>query len=234
MEKEKDTTVTKEKKVTEDKLDKLMKQMEALLERSNALEEKNRELEEQLANMNKPTEEVETQFKGFETSLHDPIDADRMVTIIHLYENAPGLETTLFTSDNRPLKFRKYGDAVQVRYFDFQSLLSRYYELFTEDRIFTLGSADEDVMIESGIPANEKDILSREEMKRLLDATPEMLTSIYKRVCESHKQLILSTWQRGYYANEDSRYRDISKINALNVVSNYQLKTLYDDITRKR
>ena len=205
---------------------KQQEEMDLLKQRMGKLEEEKSAIEE--ARKEEPVLTTQTSNYDLDT---DAFKADRMVEIIHLAERAQGITTTLVLNDGRTLTFRKYGDSIRVRYFEFQQLISTYYDLFYKERIFTLGKNDEDIALAERLPSFDEQCLTKDEVRSLLSLSPKQLEDIYNRVCDTHKQLILSTWQRGFFTNEDPEYRNVDKVNALNKVSGNKLSTVYDNIT---
>lgn len=225
------------------RLDEMQRQLQELFELSKKQQEENEKLRilntELMEKISKPTNvgtvaPAEENRITLESAFGEVFDANRMVEIIHLADRADGITTTLFLSDGRSLAFRKYGDSARIRYFELQQLLSAYYELFRDNRIFTLGAKDQDIAEAERLPSFDEKCLTKDEVRGLLELPASKLADVYTRVCDTHKQLILSTWQRGYFANEHPGYRDLDKINALNKVSDFALRTVYDNITDKK
>ena len=242
MEQGKNTTKKTNNGNSNDKaLEAISLQLSALLEMNKKQQEETSLLKQEIAEMKKkqetrasvveaheavePVEEVKTP-----TFAAEDFNADRMVEIVHLAERAPGITTTLLLADGRQLVFRKYGDSVRVRYFEFQQLISTYYDLFYTQRIFTLGKRDQDIALAERLPTFDEKCLTKEEIRSLLALTPKQLEEVYNRVCDTHKELSLSTWQRGYFTNADPEYSNLDKVNALNKVSGNKLRPVYDNI----
>lgn len=225
-----------------EQLKEIQKQLALLMETVKKQQEENEELRktntELMEKFNSPTKGMEAvepvEDINISSAFGEVFDANRMVEIIHLADRADGITTTLFLSDGRSLSFRKYGDSARIRYFELQQLLSAYYDLFRENRTFTLGAKDQDIAEAERLPSFDDKCLTKEEVRNLLTLPASKLADIYTRVCDTHKQLILSTWQRGYFANENPGYKDLDKINALNKVSDFALRTVYDNIVDKK
>lgn len=217
-------------------LDAIQMQLAALLEMNKKQQEETAALKQELAEMKKVREEVRTEEVDTQEPVTTPVvnmdnfKSDRMVEIVHLAERAPGLTTSLAMADGRVLVFRKYGDTVKVRYFELQQLLSTYYDLFYKTRTFTLGKNDSDIAEAEHLPTFDDKCLTKEEVRSLLTLSPKQLEEVYKRVCKTHQELILSTWMRGYFNNEDPEYKNLDKVNALNKVSGNRLRPVYDNI----
>lgn len=229
------TTSNKNKKEVSEKsqLEAIRMQLQALLELNKQREEENKKLHDEISQLkeesNKPNYTVATEKEYVST---ENFDANRMVEIVHLYENGTGLTTTLKLSDGRELSFRRYGDSLRVRYYEFQQLLSAYDSLFRKDRIFTLGKNDQDIAEAEHLPTYDEKCLTKDEIRGLLQLPAKRLEEVYTRVCDTHKELILSAWQRGYHEGREPGYRNLDKINALNKVSGNRLRTIYENLTQ--
>lgn len=220
-------------KLNNKQLEAILTQLEALTELTQKQQAENQELKrkvDELTNAKAEIKEEVSAVANVETAqtFSDIIDADRMVEIVHLLENTNGIVTMIKLADGRSLAFRRYGDTARIRYFELQQLLSIYHDLFYEDRVFTLGNRDQDVALAERLPTFDKTCLTKDEARLLLELPVNKLIEIYERVCDTHKELILSMWQRGYFEGKDARYRDLDKINALNKVSNQKMKSVYD------
>lgn len=230
------TISNKNKKEVSEKsqLEAIRMQLQALLELNKQREEENKRLHDevsQLKERNNASYEPTIAVENKEVSA-DNFDSNRMVEIVHLAERAEGLTTTLLLSDGRKLMFRRYGDSLRVRYYEFQQLLSAYDSLFRKERIFTLGKNDQDIVEAEHLPTYDEKCLGKEEIRGLLQLSPKRLEEVYERVCDTHKELILSAWQRGYYEGKEPEYRNLDKINALNKVSGNRLRTIYENLTQ--
>jgi hypothetical protein len=227
---EKNNNTNNNTKINNKQLEAILTQLEALTELTQKQQAENQELKRKLDELSTQKTEDVTFLEPVEAqTFADAIEADRMVEIVHLLENTSGIVTMLKLADGRSLAFRRYGDTARIRYFELQQLLSIYHDLFYEDRIFTLGNRDQDVALAERLPTFDKTCLTKEETRLLLDLPVNKLIEIYERVCDTHKELILSMWQRGYFEGKDMRYRDLDKINALNKVSNQKMKSVYDN-----
>lgn len=231
------TTSNKNKKEVSEKsqLEAIRMQLQALLELNKQREEENKRLHDEISQLkeesSKPNCEgaVATEKEYIPT---ENFDANRMVEIVHLAERAEGLTTTLELNDGRKLSFRRYGDSLRVRYYEFQQLLSAYDSLFRKERIFTLGKNDQDIAEAEHLPTYDEKCLTKDEIRGLLQLPVKRLEEVYTRVCDTHKELILSAWQRGYYEGIEPEYRNLDKINALNKVSGNRLRTIYENLTQ--
>lgn len=231
-------TTSNKKEVSEkSQLEAIRMQLQALLELNKQREEENKKLQGEILQLKeeaktKPADEAKVVEEEPVKTASENFDANRMVEIVHLADRAEGLSTVLEMADGRRLTFRRYGDSIRVRYYEFQQLLSTYDSMFRKDRVFTLGKNDQDIAEAEHLPTFDEKCLSKDEVRGLLQLSPKRLEEVYNRVCDTQKELILSAWQRGYYAGEDSEYRNLDKINALNKVSGNRLRTVYENLTQ--
>lgn len=209
-----------------------MAQMNKLMgEMASKIEAQEAELNEyrESAKIREAEWEEEAEAKE-DASYPKDIDSNRMVEIVHLANRAGGLTTAIAMNDGRILNFTKYGDSIRVKYYELQNILNTYHKMFYEDRLFTLGKNDQDVAEAERLPKFDDKCLTKEEVQDLVSMPVKQLVDLYNRVCDTHKDIILSTWQEGYFSG-DAAFRDLSKINALNQASDFKLKTVYDNLT---
>jgi ornithine cyclodeaminase/alanine dehydrogenase-like protein (mu-crystallin family) len=98
----------------------------------------------------------------------------------------------------------------------------------------TLGSEDSDLIEEYGLPKPDAITLKSHQLANIVELPLDKLEQIYKKVCDTHKRLIIRKWVNGYYENKNVGYRDINKMNLLNDLSGGALSHILDDMNEQR
>lgn len=194
------------------------------------------ELEKQVSDLMALVDKLSSNHGSNKVS--DSFDPNRYITIISLYQFTEGL-CNVFKANGRELTLRNFGEELTVPLRDFQEIVGKYRHLFV-NFLMTLSDRDSDIAEYYSLPNPKNSVLSDYQLENLTRLPIDELEKIYKKVCDSHKSLILQKWTRGFWdfdrqlPNANPAYNDIAKINLLNELSDGGMETVITAISDKR
>jgi hypothetical protein len=203
----------------------------------NFMEETNKKIDALMAEMAVLMEE-NAKLRDKQKETKPDITANRLVTIIHLCDNLPGLKTHIKTH-NVLLNFGRFGETATLSFQHFEELFREYRDYF-ERNVIGLTSRDEDLCELYNIKKTYRSPLSKSMLDNICVLDDAELKRIYELVPQTQKDVIVRSFVMGYFETDvdgkypkDRRYKNRDRIELLNKLSGGQLKRILDDLDLK-
>jgi hypothetical protein len=198
----------------------LQSQIEELKENNVQLKKENEGLKQ--SNSINPTDYIElikqvTQNLNSQDKVKDDnSDINRIVTVIHMDDLAPGLNTVV--EGDQKWNFTRLGDKHRIRYGELDKIMSKYHSFFKKGILII---AEKDV--HDNYPLPEITPLSVDQYNNLYKLSVSELEKLYTSLCPSYQETIIRLWYNKCY-EKDQNYLDYAKLELLDRLSGGRLK----------
>ena len=153
------------------------------------------------------------------------------VTIVHLFERAPGLSTHIEIS-NLTMDLHAFGETRTLDRRQAEELAGKYRRLF-ENGIIAFGAEDEDLARRFALKSVNAYSYDRTNfVERLGTLTPLELEDLYKKLGQEQRRFIIEYFKRKII-DGDVQFKDIHKIETLNRLSNRSMEGTLLDLKTK-
>ena len=217
--------VEKEEKVvkTETKPDKKQEEIDFLRNQNAQLEDSIRSLMAQFVELKNNMVMPTAQNKGY--------DRNDEVTIVHLFDNAPGITTHIQLS-NYAIDMGAFGETRTLTVQQFEELVGKYRSWFDRG-IIAVGAGSEYYARRNNLKVASESLVDSDFIRRLGTMPMTEVQDIYEKVCEGQKDFIVSYWKRKFI-EKVPEFRDLRKLQILNGFTNDAFKYELVELTSKK
>ena len=220
----KETTLVEEKVVKiENKPDKKQEEINFLRNQNAELQDAMKTLMAQFAELKNNISTTTSQSKGY--------DRNDDVTIVHLYDNAPGITTHIDLS-NYSIDMAAFGETRTLTVQQFEELVGKYRSWF-ERGIIAVGAGSEYYARRNNLKMASESLVNSDFIRRLGTMPMTEVQDIYEKVCEGQKDFIVSYWKRKFI-EKVPEFRDLRKLQILNGFTNDAFKYELVELTSKK
>ena len=217
--------VEKEEKVvkTETKPDKKQEEIDFLRNQNAQLEDSIRSLMAQFAELNNNMAMPTAQNKGY--------DRNDEVTIVHLFDNAPGITTHIQLS-NYAIDMGAFGETRTLTVQQFEELVGKYRSWFDRG-IIAVGAGSEYYAKRNNLKMASESLIDSDFIRKLGTMPMSDVQDIYEKVCDGQKDFIVSYWKRKFI-EKVPEFRDLRKLQILNGFTNNSFEYEILELTAKK
>lgn len=220
----KETTLVEEKVAKiENKPDKKQEEINFLRNQNAELQDAMKTLMAQFAELKNNMSTTTSQSKGY--------DRNDDVTIVHLYDNAPGITTHIDLS-NYSIDMAAFGETRTLTVQQFEELVGKYRSWF-ERGIIAVGAGSEYYARRNNLKMASESLVNSDFIRRLGTMPMTEVQDIYEKVCEGQKDFIVSYWKRKFI-EKVPEFRDLRKLQILNGFTNDAFKYELVELTSKK
>ena len=217
--------VEKEEKVvkTETKPDKKQEEIDFLRNQNAQLEDSIRSLMAQFAELKNNMVMPTAQNKGY--------DCNDEVTIVHLFDNAPGITTHIQLS-NYAIDMGAFGETRTLTVQQFEELVGKYRSWFDRG-IIAVGAGSEYYAKRNNLKMASESLIDSDFIRKLGTMPMSDVQDIYEKVCDGQKDFIVSYWKRKFI-EKVPEFRDLRKLQILNGFTNNSFEYEILELTTKK
>lgn len=220
----KETTLVEEKVAKiENKPDKKQEEINFLRNQNAELQDAMKTLMAQFAELKNNMSTTTSQSKGY--------DRNDDVTIVHLYDNAPGITTHIDLS-NYSIDMAAFGETRTLTVQQFEELVGKYRSWF-ERGIIAVGAGSEYYARRNNLKMASESLVNSDFIRRLGTMPMTEVQDIYEKVCDGQKDFIVSYWKRKFI-EKVPEFRDLKKLQILNGFTNDAFKYELVELTSKK
>ena len=220
----KETTLVEEKVVKiENKPDKKQEEINFLRIQNAELHDAMKTLMAQFAELKNNMSTTTSQSKGY--------DRNDDVTIVHLYDNAPGITTHIDLS-NYSIDMAAFGETRTLTVQQFEELVGKYRSWF-ERGIIAVGAGSEYYARRNSLKMASESLVNSDFIRRLGTMPMTEVQDIYEKVCDGQKDFIVSYWKRKFI-EKVPEFRDLKKLQILNGFTDDAFKYELVELTSKK
>lgn len=220
----KETTLVEEKVAKiENKPDKRQEEINFLRNQNAELQDAMKTLMAQFAELKNNMSTTTSQSKGY--------DRNDDVTIVHLYDNAPGITTHIDLS-NYSIDMAAFGETRTLTVQQFEELVGKYRSWF-ERGIIAVGAGSEYYARRNNLKMASESLVNSDFIRRLGTMPMTEVQDIYEKVCDGQKDFIVSYWKRKFI-EKVPEFRDLKKLQILNGFTNDAFKYELVELTSKK
>lgn len=220
----KETTLVEEKVAKiENKPDKRQEEINFLRNQNAELQDAMKALMAQFAELKNNMSTTTSQSKGY--------DRNDDVTIVHLYDNAPGITTHIDLS-NYSIDMAAFGETRTLTVQQFEELVGKYRSWF-ERGIIAVGAGSEYYARRNNLKMASESLVNSDFIRRLGTMPMTEVQDIYEKVCDGQKDFIVSYWKRKFI-EKVPEFRDLKKLQILNGFTNDAFKYELVELTSKK
>lgn len=220
----KETTLVEEKVAKiENKPDKKQEEINFLRNQNAELQDAMKTLMAQFAELKNSMSTTTSQSKGY--------DRNDDVTIVHLYDNAPGITTHIDLS-NYSIDMAAFGETRTLTVQQFEELVGKYRSWF-ERGIIAVGAGSEYYARRNNLKMASESLVNSDFIRRLGTMPMTEVQDIYEKVCDGQKDFIVSYWKRKFI-EKVPEFRDLKKLQILNGFTNDAFKYELVELTSKK
>ena len=220
----KETTLVEEKVVKiENKPDKKQEEINFLRNQNAELQDAMKTLMAQFAELKNNMSTMTSQSKGY--------DRNDDVTIVHLYDNAPGITTHIDLS-NYSIDMAAFGETRTLTVQQFEELVGKYRSWF-ERGIIAVGAGSEYYARRNNLKMASESLVNSDFIRRLGTMPMTEVQDIYEKVCDGQKDFIVSYWKRKFI-EKVPEFRDLKKLQILNGFTDDAFKYELVELTSKK
>ena len=217
--------VEKEEKVvkTETKPDKKQEEIDFLRNQNAQLEDSIRSLMAQFAELKNNMVMPTAQNKGY--------DRNDEGTIVHLFDNAPGITTHIQLS-NYAIDMGAFGETRTLTVQQFEELVGKYRSWFDRG-IIAVGAGSEYYAKRNNLKMASESLIDSDFIRKLGTMPMSDVQDIYEKVCDGQKDFIVSYWKRKFI-EKVPEFRDLRKLQILNGFTNNSFEYEILELTAKK
>ena len=220
----KDTTQVEEKVVkTETKPDKKQEEIDFLRNQNAQLEDAMKSLMAQFAELKNNMSAATVPQQGYRR--------DDEVTIVHLFDNAPGITTHIDLS-NYSIDMSAFGETRTLTVQQFEELVGKYRSWFDRG-IIAVGAGSEYYARRNSLKMASDSLVDSNFVRNLGTMPMSDVQDIYEKVCDGQKDFIVSYWKRKFI-EKVPEFRDLRKLQILNGFTNNAFEYEIMDLTSKK
>ena len=220
----KETTLVEEKVAKiENKPDKKQEEINFLRNQNAELQDAMKALMAQFTELKNNIAATAGQPKGY--------DRNDDVTIVHLYDNAPGITTHIDLS-NYSIDMAAFGETRTLTVQQFEELVGKYRSWFDRG-IIAVGAGSEYYARRNNLKVASESLVDSDFIRRLGTMPMTEVQDIYEKVCEGQKDFIVSYWKRKFI-EKVPEFRDLRKLQILNGFTNDAFKYELVELTSKK
>ena len=220
----KETTLVEEKVAKiENKPDKKQEEINFLRNQNAELQDAMKTLMAQFAELKNNMSTTTSQSKGY--------DRNDDVTIVHLYDNAPGITTHIDLS-NYSIDMAAFGETRTLTVQQFEELVGKYRSWF-ERGIIAVGAGSEYYARRNNLKMASESLVNSDFIRRLGTMPMTEVQDIYEKVCDGQKDFIVSYWKRKFI-EKVPEFRDLKKLQILNGFTDDAFKYELVELTSKK
>lgn len=202
----KETTLVEEKVAKiENKPDKKQEEINFLRNQNAELQDAMKALMAQFTELKNNIAATAGQPKGY--------DRNDDVTIVHLYDNAPGITTHIDLS-NYSIDMAAFGETRTLTVQQFEELVGKYRSWFDRG-IIAVGAGSEYYARRNSLKMASESLVNSDFIRRLGTMPMTEVQDIYEKVCDGQKDFIVSYWKRKFI-EKVPEFRDLKKLQILN------------------
>lgn len=217
--------VEKEEKVvkTETKPDKKQEEIDFLRNQNAQLEDSIRSLMAQFTELKNNIAMPTAQNRGY--------DRNDEVTIVHLFDNAPGITTHIQLS-NYAIDMGAFGETRTLTVQQFEELVGKYRSWFDRG-IIAVGAGSEYYAKRNNLKMASESLINSDFIRKLGTMPMSDVQDIYEKVCDGQKDFIVSYWKRKFI-EKVPEFRDLRKLQILNGFTNNSFEYEILELTAKK
>lgn len=153
------------------------------------------------------------------------------VTIVHLFERAPGLSTHIELT-NLSMDLHAFGETRTIERRQAEELAGKYRKLF-ENGTLAFGADDDDIAARFALKSvNAYSYDKTNFVEKLGTLNPIELESLYKKLGQEQRRFIVEYFKRKIIEG-DTNFSDVHKVETLNRLSNRSMEGTLLDLKTK-
>ena len=212
----KEATQTVDKAIKEEKVVKTEIKPDNKQEEIDFLRNQNAQLEDSIKSLMAQFAELKNNM-GMPTAQNKSYDRNDEVTIVHLFDNAPGITTHIQLS-NYSIDMVAFGEMRTLTVQQFEELVGKYRSWFDRG-IIAVGAGSEYYARRNNLKMASESLISSEFIRKLGTLPMNEVQDIYEKVCDGQKDFIVSYWKRKFI-EKAPEFRDLKKLQILNGFTN--------------
>lgn len=219
----KETTLVEEKVAKiENKPDKKQEEINFLRNQNAELQDAMKALMAQFAELKNNMSTTTSQSKGY--------DRNDEITIVHLFDNVPGITTHMQLS-NYAIDMSAFGETRTLTVQQFEELVGKYRSWFDRG-IIAVGAGSEYYAKRNNLKMASESLINSDFIRNLGTMPMSDVQDIYEKVCDGQKDFIVSYWKRKFIEKAPG-FRDLKKLQILNGFTNNAFEYEILDLTKK-
>lgn len=226
----KENTQTVEKVVKEEKVVKTETKPDKKQEEIDFLRNQNAELQDAMKALMAQFTELKNNIAA-PVAQHKSYDRNDEITIVNLFDNAPGITTHIKLS-NYTIDMSAVGETRTLTVQQFEELVGKYRSWFDRG-VIAVGAGSEYYAKRNNLKMASDSLINSDFVRKLGTMSMSDVQDIYEKVCDGQKDFIVSYWKRKFI-EKAPEFRDLRKLQILNGFTNNAFEYEIMDLTSKK